>query len=421
MATSTTIMEITDSKDADGGTALHCAVFSRKMKVINSLLQNRPNVEAANKHPQTPLHIAAYRGKTETMQRLLSSGVAVDSQDEDGQTALQYAASRGKIEAIDLLLQNGANVEAANKRQQTPLHMAACNGETEAVQRLFSSDAAVGARDEDSQTALHYAASRGNIKIIDLLWEDGANVRVANKHKQTPLHLAACSGETNARFQVTVASRWSKSTGSMARQVDYCSRKKTSSTIVPADITQSSCPILFKMVDTRSTINSALAAFPQCGLLGTFGEHDMYQLRWLVLMTLERLEQWVSIKILTAEQSQISAEVDGWQNRSSREVASLQRLKDCSHVVRLLDTFVHEGPNGSHQCIVLELLGPTINMIVDDSYQDDNGLCVGDILKMTQKLLAAVACLHDVGLAHGGKSHRIQISPALMKYRPQSP
>ncbi|WPH02726.1 Hypothetical protein R9X50_00559400 [Acrodontium crateriforme] len=110
-----------------------------------------------------------------------------------------------------------------------------------------------------------------------------------------------------------------------------------------------------------------------------------------------RLEQWVSIKILTAERS-----------RDTREVDSLRRLMEmnCSHVVHLLDEFVHEGPNGFHQCLVLELLGPTINMIVDDSYHDDDGLETDDILRLTKRLLAAVAYLHDVGLAHGDLSPR---------------
>ena len=31
---------------------------------------------------------------------------------------------------------------------------------------------------------------------------------------------------------------------------------------------------------------------------------------------------------------------------------------DSEYIVQLLGDFLHEGPNGCHQCLVIELLGP---------------------------------------------------------------
>lgn len=46
----------------------------------------------------------------------------------------------------------------------------------------------------------------------------------------------------------------------------------------------------------------------------------------------------------------------------------LQKDNSINHVVRLLDSFVHAGPNGSHQCPVMELLGPSFEWVINTDY-----------------------------------------------------
>jgi Mg2+/Co2+ transporter CorC len=36
------------------------------------------------------------------------------------------------------------------------------------------------------------------------------------------------------------------------------------------------------------------------------------------------------------------------------------------HIEQLLDDFHHTGPNGTHVCLVLEVLGPNIPTVIDD-------------------------------------------------------
>lgn len=74
------------------------------------------------------------------------------------------------------------------------------------------------------------------------------------------------------------------------------------------------------------------------------------------------------------------------------------------YIVQLLDDFTHNGPNGVHQCLVLELLGPTVDMVLRDYYEGDDKLEPEDILRMSTQLLKAVKFIHSAGMCHGGKS-----------------
>jgi serine/threonine-protein kinase SRPK3 len=39
--------------------------------------------------------------------------------------------------------------------------------------------------------------------------------------------------------------------------------------------------------------------------------------------------------------------------------------------MQLLDHFHVEGPNGKHECLVLEFLGPSITAVLDMRYDDE--------------------------------------------------
>lgn len=82
---------------------------------------------------------------------------------------------------------------------------------------------------------------------------------------------------------------------------------------------------------------------------------------------------------------------------------SLQRDDPMNHVVRLLDSFIHTGPNGTHRCLVLELLGPNLDYIIRTDYlENDKFLLPETILKIAKQLLEGLAFVHKAGYAHGG-------------------
>jgi serine/threonine-protein kinase SRPK3 len=104
----------------------------------------------------------------------------------------------------------------------------------------------------------------------------------------------------------------------------------------------------------------------------------------------------VSIKVKTAD-------TDTTENH--REVGALRALQENAalhHIVRLLDDFVHHGPNGSHQCLVFELLGPSVDFIANEYSEDGDQLDTETVLKITTQLLEAISFLHEVGYTHGG-------------------
>lgn len=87
-----------------------------------------------------------------------------------------------------------------------------------------------------------------------------------------------------------------------------------------------------------------------------------------------------------------------------------------AYVVQLLDEFCHEGSNGSHQCLVFELLGPSLYSVIE-SYRPlpwdvatvDNRLDSDVILRVSKQLLIALSSLHGKGIAHGGKTFLVQL------------
>ncbi|KAJ5812377.1 hypothetical protein N7474_008678 [Penicillium riverlandense] len=98
--------------------------------------------------------------------------------------------------------------------------------------------------------------------------------------------------------------------------------------------------------------------------------------------------QWVSLKIMTA---------DSHESRELQNLKFLERNSEeslCSHyIVRLLDSFSHEGPNGILQCLVYELLGPSVNKVLADYAERGDKLGSETILRISTQLLKSVAFL----------------------------
>ncbi|CAG7924597.1 unnamed protein product [Penicillium olsonii] len=105
--------------------------------------------------------------------------------------------------------------------------------------------------------------------------------------------------------------------------------------------------------------------------------------------------QWVSIKILTANSP---------KSRESRILDILQTRGGLSsnYIVQLLDTFTHTGPNGAHQCLVFELLGPSMAHALADYRSDSDKFEPEILLRISKELLKAVDFIHSSGLCHGG-------------------
>ncbi len=116
-----------------------------------------------------------------------------------------------------------------------------------------------------------------------------------------------------------------------------------------------------------------------------------------VLLTDRRRGEWVTIKIKTANSSKQSQELHNLLSLASMANGNL----GSKYIVQLLDHFFHQGPNGNHQCLVFELLGPTVDAVVGDINLGGDVLEPPTILRMSKQLLQAIQFMHEVDYTHG--------------------
>ncbi|KAJ5179378.1 protein kinase [Penicillium capsulatum] len=111
-----------------------------------------------------------------------------------------------------------------------------------------------------------------------------------------------------------------------------------------------------------------------------------------------REEAYVAVKISVAERE---------HNGETRELQTMKQLASChprlKHTVHLLDHFDLKGPNGSHTCLVYELLGPNIPDTIDAHFPD--GRLPGKLAKaIAKQSLIGLDSLHQQDIGHGGRS-----------------
>lgn len=74
-----------------------------------------------------------------------------------------------------------------------------------------------------------------------------------------------------------------------------------------------------------------------------------------------------------------------------------------SHISKLLDHFQLHDPNGTHDCSVHPLLGPSIHHVLEVRFLDDR-LPAQTAKIVARQALSALDYLHQHGVGHGGKT-----------------
>ncbi|KAF7307321.1 Protein kinase [Mycena indigotica] len=106
---------------------------------------------------------------------------------------------------------------------------------------------------------------------------------------------------------------------------------------------------------------------------------------------------YASLKILEARRSESPTELHVLEHLEATFDAQDEGSK---HVVRMLDHFLHQGPNGIHLCIVQELLGPSLALDVK-LFWAISYLPESTSSRLVGQLILAVAYLHKRGIAQG--------------------
>ncbi|XP_055543762.1 uncharacterized protein LOC129729275 [Wyeomyia smithii] len=191
-----------NATNSEGWTALHYAAEQGKVETIKKLLTTGANVDATTKNGDTPLIVAVKSRCSDALliDALLEQTNNIDAANSEGWTALHYAADQGKVETIKKLLTTGANVDATTKNGDTPLIVAAKALYSDAllIDALLERDKNINATNSEGWTALHYAADQGKFETIKKLLTTGANVDATTKNGDTPLIVAVKSWCRNA-------------------------------------------------------------------------------------------------------------------------------------------------------------------------------------------------------------------------------
>lgn len=174
----------------DGNTALHMATQQGHRKVMKLLLSRRVNSRTTNGHGATSLQLAVGTATDEaTVPLLVKNRVDVNIRNiRTGNTALHLAVEWRRPRIIQFLLEKGVGINLTNEDGLTPLQLAASSDNCEAIPLLLQHGAQVEGRSLAGLTALQLAAHNGHWIVFDLLMIGGADVNSWNNEGETLLH-----------------------------------------------------------------------------------------------------------------------------------------------------------------------------------------------------------------------------------------
>lgn len=207
-----------NAPEVDGTTALHWAVRNDDAALVDRLIRAGANAKAANRYGVTPLYLACVNGNPTIIERLLTAGADVNSVSSEGETALMTAARTGKVDAVKVLLTHGADVNAKESwHGETALMWAVAQKHAAVARELLAKGADANARStvnkwERQQSAeprekwlplggltpLEFAARQGCVDCIPVLLQGGADVNAADPDGITPLLSAIINGHYDA-------------------------------------------------------------------------------------------------------------------------------------------------------------------------------------------------------------------------------
>jgi uncharacterized protein len=150
-----------NAAQADGATAIQWAVYRDDLEMAGVLLAAGANIKLANREGATPLYLAALHGSAPMIETLLKAGADANQLGPEGETPLMLVARTGNLDAIRVLLDQHADVNAKDKlRGTTALMWATDQSHPEAVKLLIEHGATVGAQTEaDTRNARNNLAN----------------------------------------------------------------------------------------------------------------------------------------------------------------------------------------------------------------------------------------------------------------------
>ena len=154
----------------NGDSALHCAVSSDQLDILQLLLESKFPPNPQNDFLRTPLHTAAISGNITATTLLVSHKASCNIADKWLFTPLYYAQHSRRFEVALALIEAGADTRSLSTQVIQTLFFAAVEfNRADALAILIDKGADVWTKGVAGQTALKMAQDRGQVEIMRVL------------------------------------------------------------------------------------------------------------------------------------------------------------------------------------------------------------------------------------------------------------
>ncbi|CAI0651946.1 unnamed protein product [Colletotrichum noveboracense] len=117
----------------------------------------------------------------------------------------------------------------------------------------------------------------------------------------------------------------------------------------------------------------------------------------------------------SSDERYVALKIEAANRRKSNELliqtqlaAGISENLRSEYIVRLLNSFYHQGPNGNHLCIVLEPMGPSLSAVLNAPFEIYDPLnpplrrfAKVKIRRILRHVLLGLSFLHENGIVHG--------------------
>ncbi|CAH0282934.1 ankyrin repeat domain-containing protein [Agrobacterium fabrum] len=160
--------------DTDAVGAFHHAVQVGDVQTIRTMIAADPGLATSrDKFGFQPIHLLDMYPEEEVLNLLLKNGADINAANDEGVTILHIITDP---DTVSLLVKRGANIEARDERGWTPLIMQANNQQNgpDVVAALLAQGADPNAEGFAGETALSFAKQTGDAALVRMLIASGA-------------------------------------------------------------------------------------------------------------------------------------------------------------------------------------------------------------------------------------------------------
>mmetsp|Transcript_7735 Transcript_7735/g.11747 ORF Transcript_7735/g.11747 Transcript_7735/m.11747 type:complete len:312 (+) Transcript_7735:1-936(+) len=183
--------------DRHGNTPLHDAFRQGQRAAAQLLTSLGGRLAYSRKRMATELCTAVRESDINTVRQLLDFKCDAEAPNDDGRTCLHVAAAVGNLAIIELLLERGANPDAKDNSGFTPKFMAVRNGHSSCAASLHKHRGSLGLSVEDAAAQLNNAVRHSKMEMLERLIEAGADPGAPDYDGRTCMHVAASMGNVS--------------------------------------------------------------------------------------------------------------------------------------------------------------------------------------------------------------------------------